>query len=347
LTKTTQGILVLLICVSVVGLLYIHYQFKSKFLTFASMLALFIAAIFVLLGIMQKGPLAALLYKRSVSLRGVYWDAAFEAGKSNWLTGVGLDSFGDWYRRARSEKAATWFPGPETITNVAHNYYLDIFAYGGIIFVVLYILFTLVGIISIFRIISNLKSFEYFPVALIALFVGFQAQAIISIPQIGLAIWGWVINGMLYSYARIQDVTNSSKEKNKAKKNSDVPVGILIFVGTIVGFVLAVPPYSADAKWTNAVNSQDLVKVESALQPSYFSPSNSDRLANAALLLQRSNLSEKAHEYALKGVQFNPNFFSAWKVLYYLPASTLDERKIALDNMKRLDPLNETLDNLK
>ena len=264
------------------------------------------------------------------------------------LTGVGFDAFGDWYRRSRSLKAATWFPGPETITNVAHNYYLDIFAYGGLLLLISYVLFTLVGLYSIFKIIKELKSFDFLPVSLIAIFVGFQAQSFISIPQIGLAIWGWVINGMLFSFAmKDNSRTEDSSQRLKKRNTNELPIGIFIFVGMVIGFILAVPPYSADAKWTNAVNSQNLQKLEAALQNSYFSPNNSDRLANSALLMQRSNLSDQAHKYALIAVKFNPENFSAWKALYYLPASTNEERKLALENMKRLDPLNKSLATLK
>jgi O-antigen ligase len=52
-------------------------------------------------------------------------------GKEHPLTGVGMDSYGDWYRRARSENAATVLPGPKTITNAAHNVVIDFFAFGG------------------------------------------------------------------------------------------------------------------------------------------------------------------------------------------------------------------------
>jgi hypothetical protein len=53
-------------------------------------------------------------------------------GMDHPLNGIGMDAYGDWYRRARSEQAATVMPGPKTITNAAHNVVIDIFAYGGL-----------------------------------------------------------------------------------------------------------------------------------------------------------------------------------------------------------------------
>jgi hypothetical protein len=51
-------------------------------------------------------------------------------GNSHPLTGVGMDSYGDWYRRSRDAQALI-LPGPNTTTNAAHNVFIDVFAYGG------------------------------------------------------------------------------------------------------------------------------------------------------------------------------------------------------------------------
>ena len=298
--------------------------------------------------IFQKGPLSNYLYKKSVSLRGSYWDAAFETGKDHLLFGVGFDSFGDWYRRARSLKAATWMPGPETITNVAHNYYLDIFAYGGLLLLVSYLFFTLLGVVLSIRILKIQKNYDYLSAALIAIFIGFQAQAIISIPQIGLAIWGWVIIGMLYSYERfLVDIKNDKVDRKPKNKAFETPIGILIFIGASIGILLGVPPYSSDAKFTKALNSRDLKQFELALDENYFNPANSEKYLRAISLLEQSKLYDQAHNYALRAVRFNSDSFNSWKMLYFLSASTPEERGLALVNMKRLDPLNRNLDKLK
>ncbi len=310
---------------------------------------LIIGGFLILMGILQKGPLSTLLYKRSVSLRGVYWDAAIQTGKENFWLGVGLDSFGNWYRRMRSLKGATWLPGPETITNVAHNYYLDIFASGGLLLLVSYSMITVLGIVSSFRIIKNLKQFNPYAATLISMFVAFQAQALISIPQIGIAVWGWVLIGLLYSYSKQIEFGNlaSTNPLRKKKIKDSNAWGLQIALASVVGFLIAIPPYSADARWTGAVNTNDLAKFESALQRSYLSPSNSDRLVSAVYILEKSNFPEKAIVYARLGVEFNSDHFDAWRSLYYATNSTPDEKSLALKNMRRLDPLNRNLDKLK
>ena len=351
LTDTTQGLLVSAISISIVGWLYLKLKIKNKIFSNTYLILLGIGAVTTLLGILQKGPLSSLLYKRSVSLRGSYWDAAINTGNQHLWTGVGLDSFGNWYRRMRSLKAATWMPGPETITNVSHNYYLDIYASGGLPLLLSYSAVTCIGIVSCIKIIRKTNEFQPLPVMLVGLFIGFQAQSFISIPQIGLAVWGWVVVGALYSYSKIINseitVNINSKKQSKKYDNFEKPWGIFIFIGLCIGFLVAIPPYSADAKWSDALKSQDLKKLEVALKPSYFTPQESNRLANAVILLENNKLPDQAYKYALQGVDFNGDNFDAWKMLYYATKSTAVDKSLALSNMKRLDPLNKNLEKLK
>jgi hypothetical protein len=283
-----------------------------------------------------------------VSLRGSYWQAAFNTGNAHPLTGVGLDSFGDWYRKYRSLKAATWLPGPETITNVAHNFYLDFYANGGLPLFLSYAVLNLSGFYMCYKISRNLKRFEFLPVTLIAVFIGFFAQSIISIPQIGVAVWGWVVVGFLFSYARITN-ENAKTEPVKSKKNQyqDSPIGVFVFIGMAIGLLVVVPPFSAEVKYTSAVKSSQLVKIEAALAPSYFSPSSVERLIGAVTLLEQNKLYSYSHKYALMATKFNPNFYNAWKALYYVHDATQEERSLALKKMKLLDPLNRNLEKLK
>ena len=350
-TKTTQGMLVALISFTLVMIAFMHFRIKRKFLTFTFSIFVLSGGIVALLGIFQRGPLENFLYKRSVSLRGIYWDAAFNTGMSHFFTGVGLDSFGDWYRRERSLKAATWFPGPDTITNVAHNYYLDIFATGGILYLIVYFTISLIGLISAIKIIKSMKNFNPINIGLIVFFLGFQAQAIISIPQLGIAIWGWVVIGLLYRQAKFADEKNvkfqNQSIKKKTIRKTDSPIGVFIFVSSAIGLLISVPPYSADSKYRSALESSDLNKLESALASSYFSPSTSERLAAASYLLEQNKLYEQSHKYAVAGVKFNQDYFDAWKVLYFVKNSSSKERALALENMRRLDPLNKELETLK
>lgn len=58
------------------------------------------------------------------------------------------------------------------------------------------------------------------------------------------------------------------------------------------------------------------------------------------ITLENSKLGDLAHQYALEGVKFNPDYFDAWRVLYGTSKATQEEKDEALKNMKRLDPKN-------
>ena len=148
--------------------------------------------------------------------------------------------------------------------------------------------------------------------------------------------------------------TRSTKENSDAtasggktrrvipKKQSETIVTstLVASIGAVVGLLIAAPPYSADAKWRSAIGSQDLQKIEQALTPGYLNPPNTYKYVNAVQLLEGSKLYDIALKYAQISVQFNPDSFDSWKVLYLVTNSSPEEKAIALENMKRLDPKN-------
>ncbi len=297
-------------------------------------------------GALGTGPLKQLLTQPTVVLREQYWLAAMNMAKSHPIFGVGLDSYGDWYRRARSAEALIT-PGPNTVTNTAHNVYLDLLASGGYPLLLLYVFITAIGAYSIIWTGFKIKKYNSLFVGITVLWVGYQAQSIISINQIGLAVWGWLINGVAIAF-RMNFIFDESRklnpklnEKNRKTTKRDVfSPQLLSAIGAVIGLLLAVPPLSADAKWRQVQLSRQVDRVEPALQGGYLSPVSSLRLAEAVQLLENSKLPELAIKYARYGVEFNPDFFEAWRFLYYATNSTPEEKQRAKAEMLRLDPLN-------
>jgi O-antigen ligase len=144
-----------------------------------------------LLGALQKGPLTDLIYKTSVSLRGEYWQAGWNMASQFPLTGIGMDSYGDWYRRARSEYAATVLPGPKVFTNAAHNVVLDFFAYGGFPLLATYLGMLVLAAVASLIVIRRSKKYDLVFVGMFTAWTCYQVQSLISINQVGLALWGW------------------------------------------------------------------------------------------------------------------------------------------------------------
>lgn len=301
-----------------------------------------------LLGALQKGPLAQYVYKTSVSLRGSYWNAGIQSGMNHPFTGVGMDGYGDWYRRSRSEHAATVMPGPNTVSNSAHNVIIDIFSYGGFPLLISYLALIILGAIAIVKGLRRSKSYDPVLIALTVAWIGYQLQSIISINQIGLAVWGWVLTGALiaYEYMKSKELAINlieqprlSKTRGRAK-NEVVSSPLIAGLGAVVGLILACPPISADMAWFKATGTGNFAEVQKALTPSYLHPRSSERLVNIIGMLENSKLFEQAHEYALIATKYNPENFDSWNALYSVKNSTKAEKSLAIQNMKRLDPHN-------
>ncbi len=338
-SNAIQGIVVTAGGVAIVGFFAIRSYLKSSIFSYLYVAAVSGVGIIAVLGALQKGPFT-FIYKTSVSLRGAYWNAGVTMGMDHPWTGVGMDSYGDWYRRARSEYAATVLPGPRTITNAAHNVVIDIFAYGGFPLLVAYIGMLFLALVASVKVIRRSKNFDVTFVAMFSAWTCYQVQSLISINQVGLALWGWILTGSLIAY---EHVTRTGELDLVTKQRKSQPVlspQLVAGLGLVIGVLIAVPPMNADMKWRSAINSKDATKVMAALEPAYLNPGDSQRLAQAAQLFASSNLMDQAHQIALKATAFNPDSFDAWRILYFLSNSTEEEKALAVKNLKRLDPRN-------
>jgi O-antigen ligase len=346
-SNAIQGIVVTAGGLAIVGFFAVRSYLKSGILSYLYSAAVLGVGVLAVLGALQKGPFT-FIYKTSVSLRGAYWNAGFTMGMDHPLTGIGMDSYGDWYRRARSEHAATVLPGPNTVTNAAHNVVLDFFAYGGFPLLIAYLGMLLLAAIAAVKVIRRNKSYDAIFVAMFGAWTCYQVQSLISINQVGLALWGWILTGALIAYERatreqaVETQANMKKASIPIKKQSESVFSpqLVAGLGVVVGLLIAVPPLSADTKWRSALDSKDANKVMAALEPSYLNPSNSQRYTQAVQLFASSNLMDQAREIALKATVYNPDYFDSWKILYFLSNTTEEEKALALKNMKRLDPRN-------
>jgi len=347
-----QGRVIAVLGTGIVFFFYIRSRFNSLVVALYSALSA-IGGVLAVGGALQIGPLTKYIYKTSVSLRGQYWLAAWNTGKSHPLSGVGMDSFGDWYRRSRDPHAIV-LPGVNTITNAAHNVWMDMFASGGWALLLSYLAILVVTAVSIVRVIIRKKDYNATFVSLTVAWIGYQSQSVISINQIGLAIWGWALSGALIAYelatreGNLDLVAPVGKRIGKSNQKDQHSLGVVVAaLGGLTGLLIALPPLTSDAKWRNAQMARTAQGIEATMQPSYFNPENSTKYLSNIQGLEASNLFDLSHKYALQAVNWNPESFELWKVLYLLKNSTSDEKVNALENMKRLDPLNPDVTSIK
>lgn len=351
-SSAIQGIVVAAGGMSLVGFFFLRSKFSSSLIPSIYSFAVLVGGVVAILGALQKGPLTSLIYKNSVSLRGEYWQAGWNMADKFPLSGVGMDTYGDWYRRLRDDQALI-NPGPNTITNAAHNVVLDQIAYGGWPMLIAYLAIIILVIIAIIKVVLRTKEFNFTFIGLAIAWICYQVQSLISINQIGLAIWGWLLGGALIAYERatrnsqIKDDVTQNPSGPAKKKQSRQSVGLSPFMvgvlGAVVGLLIAVPPYSSDAKWKSALGSGSVEQVEAALNPGYLNPQSSFRYANAVQLFETNKLYDQAYKYAKTGIVFNPDYFDAWNLLYYLQKSTQEDRDLAKKNLIRLDPMNKNI----
>ncbi len=316
---------------------------KNRAVTYSFVFALVSASLVSLIGFFNKGPLSGLLYQASVTYRGDYWRAGLNMALDNPIFGVGLDAYGDNYRRYRTLEA-TLRRGPDVISNAAHNVFIDLAANGG--FVLLAIYCGLI-ILAMKKIASYMKSGSrnlYFE-GVIAIWIAFLAQSIISINQIGLAVWGWAFTGLVigWSYSsETEPKTNSKRARSSltAGNSLDPKTLMTAILGMALGLVLSVPPLIASANEKTAMTTTQLTRILDAERKWPRDPSRSNQIAR---VLVANSLNKEALEIGLLSTsQFKDNFES-WKVLSEIPGVSDSDKKQALKNMKELDPLNPTL----
>ena len=341
-TASQQGFLVLLIGSSLALGIFV-YQ-RSRALGYSYLGIALVGFVAILVGTLNKGPLASLLYKDSVTYRGDYWRAGWKMTLDHPIFGVGLDSYGDWYRRSRTIEA-TLRRGPDVTSNAAHNVFLDISAYGGFPLVLIYIALMVLVIVSAVKVIKRSQIFNAGFVGLIAGWVAFQAQSIISINQIGLALWGWVLSGLIIGYeinTRGAEVVVEKKMGKNATKPAQSSAGSVMgmFVGLVIGVLIGMPPYLASAKYKSALETSNPTVIQEA---AYIWPLDSSRMIQVSMTLNENKLEAQGLEVALDATESFPDNYGAWAALSSMNSASEEQKAQALVQMKRLDPLNPNL----
>jgi len=348
-TKAIQGFLVLAVGIAVILYFYLRSNKRLRILRIPYLLLGALAGVLVVFGSLDRGPIAHYLYKLSVTYRGDYWRAGWKMTLNHPFTGVGLDSYGDWYRASRT-LAATLRRGPDMTSNAAHNVFLDFSSNGGFPLVIAYLLIIGLTLVSAIRVMRRTKGFDAIHAALFAAWVAYLAQSAISLNQLGLAVWGWILSGALIAYeintrvvqeeTAVRPKTNLKKGRVIKVKGNTPAVSVAVFVGLAVGLALGVPPFLADAKYRTSLTSGSLTVVDNAVTTW---PIDGLRLIQGAILLKDSKLEPQALVLAQRAAKYNPRLFDAWRLIYLSTTSTATQKADARAQMKFLDPLNPTL----
>jgi O-antigen ligase len=344
LSLASQGVVVLGGGISLLLFFYIKNKYSRLFILLYS-IPLFFFGLLALLGALNKGPLGPSIYKPSITFRGQYWDAAWQAGMNHPIFGVGMDSFGYWYGRVRTAESII-YPGPETTTNAAHNVYLDLFAYGGFPLFISFIALNLLVIFKAVTITLKVKHFDLQAYTLVTLWVAFQIQSLISINQIGIAIWGWIFSGLILGYQvenRVLEDTkphkslkSEKKGRNATVKNKEISIAPGILFG-LVGLIIGIQPFLADSSWNRALRP---INPETLIAQSKVWPLSYMRVMHASSIFTQNGKPEIGLELAKFASEKFPDVLMVWQIMLNNPTLNDAERKFVKENLHRLDPKN-------
>jgi len=341
-THSQQGFLILLIGFATSLAFFVYFRFRKLVYPY-----FFVGALgftFGLCGLFNKGPFSRILYDDSITFRGDYWRAGWNMTLEHPMFGVGLDSYGDWYRRSRSIEA-TLRRGPDITSNAAHNVFLDLSSYGGFPLALIYIVLTVIAIVSIIKVIQRSQKFDSNFVAIVSGWVAYQVQSIVSINQIGLAIWGWVLSGLIVGYELNTRVPAVNNEKTITKRSLNpirtTPFTILgISIGFAVGVLAGLPPLLASVQYRSALETGD---PEIIRQAAYIWPRNPSYMVQVAVTLNDNKYESDGLKVALDAISKFPDNYGVWVALNLMKGATEEQKNNALIQMKRLDPLNPNL----
>ena len=329
-TKSQQGFLVLFMGISIVLLLWVKNH--SKYSKFVLHYTLLISTLFVLtiLDILQKSPWSSILFKESVSFRGDFWRTGWNITRDNPIFGVGLDGYRDSYRLYRDQIA--FDRAPDSTVSSAHNVFLDLSSGGGLILAFIYLAIVVLVIIFAIKVVRRESAFNANFAGLLGAWVAYLAQSIISINQIGLAIWGWVLSGLIIGYE-----INTRADTDKPFEIKQSKFRLAVIFGVISGLVIALPLVQADAKFRSTVKSGDVLKIEQNLSQW---PQSVIRMNIAAQIFIDGGLPDRALTISKKAVELDPYNFEAWEKIYLNPTAKEQDKSKALTEMKLIDPLS-------
>ena len=324
----------------------IIFLFKSRkpVLGWMALAGSSVSVLFLLLGILKIGPLAEYIFKSSLSARWFYWQAAGKMMIDHPFFGVGMDGFGDAYLQSRP--ASVYSSGFFTVSDTAHSIPLDIGSNGGFPLFIAYVSVILFVLLSIVRIMKRKTEFDVVFATIVAAWVAYQAQSLISINQLGLGVWGWSLSGLIIGYelnTRPNMIEGNPKSAPRGKasmqKISALAV-ITTFIATSAGIAAALPPYMAADKFYKALQSGDANVIQPA---AYLQPYDRSRFIFVVRILQENKLEDRAITVLRDASKIYPDSFEIWNRWAEITSATPNEIALAKAEMKRLDPFNPNL----
>jgi O-antigen ligase len=337
LSDSQQGLLSLAAGVGI-GFVLLLYSKRNYLLALSGIFVYISAGVLAISSIFEKGPFTNLIYQSSLGIRREYWYAALQVIKNHPITGIGFDNFGSYYRQNRSLEMAV--KNPDVVTDSPHNIFLDLAAGGGIFTLIAYLSLLALALYSVYKVCIEKKSNDIVFNSLVAALCAYLVQGSISINNLGLAIWGWVIPGLIIGY-RFRDSLKRLEANSKGLPNVSkvrTRIHLVTYSVPLLLGLASFPPFLSSVQFYSTLKTGN---VQEIISSAHLFPSDLNRYIYVATTMKNNGLDGEAYEVIKEGLQLFPDSFELWRLDSELPSNY--QVGAPFLQMKRLDPLNPNL----
>lgn len=328
LSNSTQGLLSVIIGITLLGLLYLR---KYPMRYFCPLLAITIVmSTLSFLGVIGHGPFSVFLYSYTIGIRIAYWKYGLEMLQGHWLVGLGFDSYDDFYRSVMNADSV--------FSNSPHNFIFDLLVAGGFLLAIPILLLILWGPTHYFkRIVFNRSlierrfDYDFLFVSFIILFL----QCLINPFQISLVVWLFLCSGFLFScYLELKNTGEVKKLPFVRRKVIFIGRYLLITLN-FLGLIAVIFVLFLDLTVRNSISSRELngiVKISEM-------PVSDYALIGVKILVE-NRYNKEANSAVKQIVAENPNKVEALWILSNTSQSQI-EKDWATSQLRKLDPLGK------
>jgi len=348
-SNAKQGLLSYILGIGLFLIIWLYGKSK-KLGVFASIIGIFVV-IASILGMLQIGPLEKFLYKPSVTLRGYYWQAGIEMLKSHPVFGVGMDSYGYYFKEYRDVTYPLNYGFNLTSSN-AHNTFIQFFATGGIFLGVAYLVLN--GYIlsrAIFALKHLAGNNRLIFTGVFSDWIAFHAQSLVSIDNLGISIWGWVLGGSIVGLS-VSAITPVAEDRSyfELKRNSvNLSRSLISGVASIFAVILISLLYRGENNAYKVMSAFDLqnqavrdVYKELNLRTINTPLNDPTYKLTAAMNLAQIGFIEEGLTEVIKIHTENPRDLNSLNVLVetYEQTNRISEAVIYREKISQFDPWN-------
>ena len=234
------------------------------------------------------------------------------------------------------------------MSDSAHNVFIDIFAGTGFFGIMFYVLLVSLIFKEALKFIRKHREFDPYFVLLFSTWCAYLAQSIISISQIGLAIWGWLLGGLLLGYTKRKNLEVISQTNidmaeifrtKKKEISKEVPAGIALgaFLGGFTFLAISLPAFYADASLRQAIK---LNSVENFIKVSSQFPQDSNRINFIGSRISQGEINGQVVMLVNKGLHKFPHDYGLLFSKLQISPPNSEERKAIGKRLHNADPFN-------